>query len=156
MPCSASRSGTPLGATGQLTTTGFGARAENPVITSEISSAREASEPTMKSRLSIPGSAVTTSSASGSRAIHSGRIAVVGVRSIGLAADATGTRSCRGCSTERGASGGVASPCWAHWSTARTPLPPPNVTMPTPGPAGSRSARSPASRSETSTSSSTE
>ena len=103
-------------------------------MTSAISAPLAASEPAMTRTEWISGSAATASSACGRSASDSARNAVVGVRSTGFAAVATEMSSGRSRSTPAALSGGAVRPNCAHWSTARTPLPPPKVTMPTPGP----------------------
>ena len=132
------------------------ARAARPQMTSEISAAFAAIEPTMNSSESMSGSAAMMSSACGSCASASARNAVVGVRSSGLAAVATETSSGRSRSTHSALSAGVVKPVLraligaenavaaaerdhAHAAAARRPCP-----------------RLPASSSTTSTSASTE
>src|SRR5918996_2674944 len=108
MPSSARRSITPAGGEDQVMQTGLAERRDRLLTSSLISAARAAMELAMNSSESTAGSAAMTSRASGSRARASARNAVVGVRSSGLAADATETRSGRSRAAPAGLSAGVA------------------------------------------------
>ena len=81
---------------------------------------------------------------------------MLGVRSRGFAAVATAMSSGRKRSTQSAPSAGVVNPYSCAWSAASTPLPPPNVTIPTPLPCGILPGKTSASISATSTSASTD